>query len=57
MERIRRRVRPQPVDDLGVHVATSEYSARTVTSTFLVEPRSIPRGAVGTVSVSRSDAA
>jgi ABC-2 type transport system permease protein len=24
---------------LGVHVATSEYSARTVTSTFLVEPR------------------
>lgn len=24
---------------LGVHVATGEYSARTVTSTFLVEPR------------------
>jgi ABC-type transport system involved in multi-copper enzyme maturation permease subunit len=24
---------------LGVHVATSEYSARTVTSTFLAEPR------------------
>ena len=24
---------------LGVHVATSEYSARTMTSTFLVEPR------------------
>jgi ABC-2 type transport system permease protein len=24
---------------LGVHVATSEYNARTVTSTFLIEPR------------------
>jgi ABC-2 type transport system permease protein len=36
---------------LGVHVATSEYGARTMTSTFLVEPRR-PRVVVAKVVVS-----